>query len=107
MGGLVVAQGGHLAYSYRTPLTPVGPTSGLEEQHFSTQGVGRPRWRKLFSRAEQQTQVTAQTPSEGPLRVFVLGDSLVSGVGGEVGASPPLARGCVATVRVLPQLAPR
>ena len=113
VSGLILAQAGYLAATYVTPGDAKGPFAGLERPaswHLASAPArcdeARPaswsvsgRWTRPWRRpsfaqpgARELLPQRAQTEAPRPaaLRVLILGDSLVSGVGGDVERAPPL-----------------
>lgn len=99
--GLVVAQLGFMAATYRTPPDAAGPRYGVieemtrrDELAAGTQHSGANAWwwRRLLS--SQASCSYAQQPVGRcqPLRLVFIGDSLVTGVGCDVGEGPTIAR---------------
>lgn len=99
--GLVVAQLGFLKATYTTPLDAAGPTSGVcqpataaaARRRFSSAGAAQGR--ECSAEEVRQRRWLPWAPREAAtpgrsLRVLVLGDSLVSGVGGLPHLSPGL-----------------
>jgi lysophospholipase L1-like esterase len=111
VSGVVLAQAGYLAATYVTPGDSKGPFAGLHKPEdaswhlahcqearttsWSVSGRWTRPWRRplfLEPRARELSAASAETEVSRPpaLRVLILGDSLVSGVGSDIERAPPL-----------------
>lgn len=102
-GGLVLAQLGWLAATYKTPPEAPGPRQGIvrsssrakeDALHWTVPHSWRPEslGRSFAAQSVSEAGTSTSGSSDEHLRVLFIGDSLVTGVGCDSGEGPTIAK---------------